>query len=126
MKISYANITLNPSGCGVKNFTLETKRECRTESTIDSDNASIFDRKNSKANATITIERSHKSEADAEAFTLEHAQSLSSNSPATLEFLSAKKSFILKDAVLVRIKIQNESLTTVCLYEFTGTRTQQQ
>ena len=128
MKVSYANIVLNPSGENPKNFSVDTRRECQTENTIDASKASIFDRKNSRVNVQFSVERSHKSERDAELFALRHAANLSEKSPATLAFApngAPENIFEISGAVLSRVKTQTNSLTTLSSYEFTGASAQE-
>lgn len=121
MKIFYSDIRLNGGSEMPKSLAVETRRRTQTEYAIDSAEAKIFDRGNSRVSVSFALERAHKSECAADEFAAMHAASLGALAPATLTFElddSAKIEF--RNATPVKIKTESDKLMTTVRYEFSA------
>ncbi len=120
MKIEFSDNILNPNGESIKNLIVETRRISQTEFPINSQSAKLFDRKNSRTTVSFAVERAHSNEIEAIAFSTTHANSLSKFTPAYLTFLSDnnKENVRFPNATPSKIKIENDGIITIAIYEF--------
>ena len=120
MKIYADTIPLNPNGEEPKNFCLDMRRKIQTEYAIDSVNAKIFDRGNSKITLSFTIEQAHPEEALAEFFAVAILTDKFCRNPITLTIKTDSANFALSNASLSRIKSKAEGIITITDYEWSG------
>lgn len=120
MKIIISDTILNGNGEEPKNLIVRTRRISKTESAISSENALLFDKKNSSVTATFELERAHKSASDAEIFALSHAPEIESLLPSQLKFQisQSRQVFALSECVLSEIRISVNGAITSSKYEF--------
>ena len=125
MKIYISQQCLNPKGETPKSVSVEMRRLNQTEYAVESAYAHIFDRGNAQTTVSFTLERSHMSESEAEAFALSHAAEIAAQRPLTLAFECAPgKAFGLSNAAASKIKTETSGLITTTRYEFAGARTE--
>lgn len=125
MKIYISHQCLNPKGETPKSVSVEMRRLNQTEYALESAFAHVFDRGNAQTMVSFTIERSHMSEADAEAFALSHAAETAAQRPLALSFeCESGRTFSLANAAASKIKTETSGLITTTRYEFSGTKTE--
>lgn len=121
MKIFYSHTLLNAGSEMPKSLAVETRRRTQTEYAIDSAQAKIFDRGNSRVLVSFALERAHKSESAADEFAAMHAASLGALAPATLAFeLDGSAKIEFENASPVKIKTETDKLITTVRYEFSA------
>ena len=122
MKITYGKLTLCADGESPKNFSASLRKKIQSDELIESDNVLIADRGNVRNVISFTLEKAHKSPAEAHAALFDIMHSVSEESTADLEITCKSETRIYANAALTRCAASAEGVITRHFLEFAAGR----